>query len=385
MVRREWLAGLCLVCVWVCGCGHSKAKKYDPTKGRVTGIVYCADTGRPARFARVTLTAAPATDEKHGQQAPLPEEESATTDLEGRFTMEAVEPGHYYAFATQEGYLDPERGLDIDRIAALKDDREEALEAIKEWRDHLVEVRVAAQRTSDLTLQMQRAGEIDGTVTFDDGSPAIGMHFRLYRKTAEGGWTGVGLAMFSDWSLPEVSDSHGHFSVSNLRAGEYAVCAMLPVEGQDSAPQVCMGNAFRRKDAALVKVGAGETVRGADISIPLTGFYTVAGVVTALADGRPMGRGTVRLLYADDRERMRETRVQQEDGSFEFEYVPPGSYILQVADGGDGNQGDSGQAGADGGTKPRSYTDKEMPLLVNGNVEDVSVQLVVSGADETAK
>jgi hypothetical protein len=53
------------------------------------------------------------------------------TDLEGRFRLEAVEPGHYYAFATLEGYLDPMRGLDFARIEALTNDQERNLDVIK--------------------------------------------------------------------------------------------------------------------------------------------------------------------------------------------------------------------------------------------------------------
>ena len=386
MARRDWLTGLCLVCLCVCACERPRGKKFDPTKGRVTGIVYCADTGKPARFATVVLTVAPAADEMHDrvQQSPLPEVESATTDLNGAFTMEAVDPGRYYAFATQDGYLDPERGLDIDRIEALKSDREQVLEAFREWRDHPVEVTVAAQRTSDVTLQMERAAEIDGTVTYEDGSPAIGMHFKLYRKTEQGDWTSVGLSLYAEWALPEVSDCHGHFSVTNLPAGEYLVCTSLPVLDMSTAPQLCLGNTFRRKGAAIVNVAAGETVRGVNIEIPLTGLYTVSGVVTALEDGHPLARGTVRLLYADDRQIARETSVQQDDGSFRFAYVPAGSYILQVSNAGDQDSPSSPPGDADGAKQaPRTYMEKEMPLLVNDDMENVNVQLTESVADKT--
>lgn len=387
MMRRGWLPVFCLVGLCLSGCEKRTPKKFDATKGRVTGIVYCADTGRPARFARVTLTSAPTDEENPGGQAPLAEIESAQTDLNGRFTMEAVEPGRYYAFATQEGYLDPERGLDFGRLNALANDRKRALDAIRQWKAHLTAVHVAAQRTADLTLAMQRAAEIDGTVTYDDGSPAIGMHFRLFRKTGEGGWTTVGLELFGDWSLAEVSDSHGHFSLGNLRAGDYIVCALLPAAAENSAPQVCMGGAFRMKNAATVKVQAGETAHDADIVIPVTGLYAVSGTVTALADGHPLTQGVVRLLYADDQETARETQIQQGDGSFRFEYVPAGSYILQVSDASDANQAEGAQPANDAGAavaQGSHYADKKMPLMVQGNMEDVNVVLGVAEPGEPA-
>ncbi len=381
MMRHRWLPFFCLVGLCLNGCEKRMPKKFDATRGRVTGIVYCADTGRPARFATVTLTTAPAGDGKSAGQAPLAAVESVQTDLNGRFTMEAVEPGHYYAFATQEGYLDPERGIDFDRLNRLANDQERAMDAIRQWKAHLTEVHATAQRTTDLTLEMQRAAEIDGTVSYDDGSPAIGMHFRLFRKTREGVWTAVGLELFGNWSLTEVSDSHGHFSLSNLRAGEYIVCTLLPAEAESSAPQVCMGNSFRIKDAATVKVQAGEAIHNADIVIPLTGFYTVSGTVTALDDGHPLARGAVRLLYADGRETARETPIQQTDGRFSFAYVPAGSYILQVEDAADAAQPASGAG--DTQMRVRSYANKELPLVVQGDVEDVDV--VLGSSQEPAK
>ena len=106
--------------------------------------------------------------------------------------MEAVEPGRYYAFATQEGYLDPALGVDPDKMRSLGSDRERHLYSIEAWKDHLTEVSVATRRTSEVSLEIERAAEIAGTVTFDDGSPAIGMRFEAFRKTEKKGWVREG-------------------------------------------------------------------------------------------------------------------------------------------------------------------------------------------------
>ena len=79
-----------------------------------------------------------------------------------------------------------------------------------------------------------------------------------------------------------------------------------------------------------MKVAAGETAGDTDIEIPLSGLHTVSGTVTALFDGHPIPNGNVRMLYADDREKAREAPLL-DDGSFTFEYVPEGKYILQVS------------------------------------------------------
>jgi hypothetical protein len=387
LASRRWLWILPLACLFLAGCDKNKPKKPDPTKGRVTGIVLCADTGKPARFATVTLSAAPKKDQKSDEANPLPDTETTVTDLDGRFSLEAVEPGVYYAYATLEGYLDPMRGLDFSRLDEIATGREQELDAIKQWKDHLVEASVHAHRTSELSLQVERGAEIAGTVTYEDGNPAIGVRFQLTRKTEKNGWTEVGLPLFTDWSLPVVSDGHGRYSLTNLPAGEYSVCALMPTESQNSAAHVCLGNKFRKKDAATVKVKAGEIAGGADIEIPLSGLHLLAGTVSALADGHPLAKGTVQLLYADDREKTREMALQ-EDGSFSFAYVPEGNYILKVSGAQDAEQKDSPPAPADADATaqkpavPRHYADKELPVIVLGEVNDLQLQLVPVPTDQ---
>src|ERR1035441_7899448 len=135
----RWLPVFSIALFFLAGCGgRHPPKKPDPTKGAVTGIAICEDTGKPARFATVTLTAAIAKDAKPDDSAPLPEVESPVTDLGGRFRMEAVEPGRYYAFATLEGYLDPNRGIDFAKLEGMDNDHDRSVEAIHEWKDQMV-------------------------------------------------------------------------------------------------------------------------------------------------------------------------------------------------------------------------------------------------------
>jgi hypothetical protein len=378
--RLQWLCIACVLCLLPIGCNKHLSKKPDPTKGAVTGIVLCADTGKPARFATVTLSAAPKKDEKLENGDPLPSTESTYTDLDGRFRIEAVEPGRYYAFATLEGYLDPMTGLDFSRLDGLASDRERNLDAISQWKDHLVEVTARVHRTSEIALEVERGAEIGGTVTFDDGSPAIGMHFQAFRKTEKDRWAEVGLALFRDWSMPAVSDSHGRFTLTNLPSGEYTVCALMPSDKEDAAARICLGNVFRRKDAGTVKVRGGEVAGGVDIVIPLNGLHTVAGTVSALADGHALGQGDVQMLYADDREKAREVSLQP-DGSFALEYVPEGKYILRISEARDVAQkdpepGDGEADSTQSKAKAGGYADKEMLLNVLDNMEDVQVQVV---------
>ena len=78
--------------------------------------------------------------------------------------------------------------------------------------------------------------------------------FNSPARAEKSGWTSVGMALFGGWSIRAVSDGHGRFNLTNLPAGEYTVCALMPSDTQDSAARVCLGNTFRRKDARTVKV-----------------------------------------------------------------------------------------------------------------------------------
>jgi uncharacterized protein (DUF2249 family) len=278
-----------------------------------------------------------------------------------------------------EGYLDPERGLDFARLEASGNDREQGLEAINQWKTHLVEVTVSRHRTAEVTIQIERGAEINGVVRYDDGSPAIGMHFLLLRKAEKSDWSSVGLALFRGWSIDTKSDGHGHYSLTNLPAGEYKVCASMPLDNEGAAPAICLGDTFRKKDAKITKLTAGEIMNGEDIVIPLSGLHTVSGTVTALADGHTPAHTKVRLLYGDDHEDARELSPNEE-GRFTFEYVPEGKYVLQVT-GAEDEEKANAAPGA-GNLNPESpkpkvvhYADKEIPLTVENDLDDLPVAL----------
>lgn len=366
------------------GC-DKRAAKPDPTKGAVSGIVICADTGKPARFATVDLTPVPVKHADLSDQPPLAPVAAIDTGLDGRFRMEAIPAGDYYAFATLDGYLDPERGIDFGKVTAKGTTSEQEQDAIEQWKDQLVEVKVAVRRVSEITISLHRAAEIEGTVSYDDGSPAIGMHFQLFRKNAKKEWSLVGLPLLGNWTIDATSDSHGHYAVDDLEPGEYIVCAMMPIESEDVAPHVCLGNTVRRKDATTLKVSDAETARGADIVIPLSGMHTVAGRVEAAIDGHAPSQATVTLLYADDHEPARKMAMDK-DGSFSFEYVAEDNYILRVSDAEDAAEDSGGSDPGDAGSKSetpqiaRHYLNKDIPIHVLSDMNDVDVALTDKAA-----
>jgi hypothetical protein len=362
-------AGLFAACLMLAGCNGRSKNKPDLTKGVVTGVVICSDTGKPARFAHVTLTAVPEKDSKARGNEQNGADEESVTDLDGRFRIEAVPPGRYVAFATLDGYLDPMLGVDLKAVLSKPTEDEKSLAAIEQWKDHLVEVAVAVHRVTEVPITIERGAGIEGAVSFDDGSPAIGMRFQLERKNTKGELADVGVRLFNDWTLPKTSDGHGHYSLTNLPAGEYVVCALLPWEDEEASPRICLGDTFRQKLAKTVKVTAGETADGVDIVIPLDKLHKVEGKVSVLRDGHAPGSAKVQLLFADDRQVALEAQADR-DGSFEFAYVPEDKYVLLVT-----NAEDVADPNSTPPKKAHPYADKEEPMVVLGDLSGVQIVL----------
>lgn len=381
--RGFWLCSAFCLMLYDCGSGSRFApRKPDPTKGTVTGTVVCADTGKPARFATVELLPSP--NGPRGENASG--EELAITDLEGKFKIEAVAPGEYFAYATLDGYLNPMYGVDFDRVNPDADDRQQTADVIEQWREHLTQISVSARNTTDFGIQIERGAEVSGTVSYDDGSPAIGMRFAVYRKNAQGGWSGVGARSTSDFSLEEKSDARGRFVITNLPAGEYAVCALLPGDNQPGSPQVCLGNSFRKRSARTVSPSPGDTINGADIVIPLHAIHPVAGSLVQAITNQSPSKARLRLLYADDREEAMAVDMF-DDGTFLFPFVPEGSYILQVTDAVYSEVLTTSPEDGSSSPPPKQHplAAREVAIMVSSEVRDVKVPLVEAAPKAAAR
>ena len=366
------------VCLMMYECGPTSRfapRKPDPTKGTVLGTVTCADTGKPARFAMVELLPGPNSPKGDG----APGLEIAETDLDGKFKIEAVTPGDYFVFATLDGYLNPIYGIDFDRVSPDGDDDKQNADVIEQWKEHMTEISVSAHNTTSFNLQIERGAELSGTVSYDDGSAAIGMRFALYRKNGGGGWSTVGATSEQGFALDEKSDARGRFTVTNLPAGEYAVCTLIPGDNQAGSPQVCMGNVFRKKYARTVTATAGEDVNGVDIVIPLRAIHSVAGSVIQAISNQSPSKAKLHLLYADDREEAISVDMFS-DGSFLFPFVPLGSYVLKVTDASysetTGNTESAGNSGNQAQVRIHTFVDREMMITVDADVNDIKVPLV---------
>lgn len=308
-------------------------KTQGPT-GTISGTVYCGDTNLPARLAQIIVEPASKGTARHSYRG--------ESDLEGRFTIPRVPEGKYYVGAEITGYLNP-LGNWIERNTKTESAEEQkALEA------RVATVFVTSKQTASASIRLERGAEIDGTVLYDDGSPAIGLNVSLRPKAeAPGSSSAVDVNLYVTKyleAMERTTDDRGHFRILGVAPGEYLVSVTLSTATADQAQRspivqmmqsspmggltVYLGDTLRASKAKTIKIAGGETRGDADITIPLGKLHTIRGQVVLKSTGLAPPTAAVQLLYADTRELAR--MVIAADGEFEISYVAEDSFILRA-------------------------------------------------------
>lgn len=362
----------------------------------VTGHIVCADTQRPARLAEVRLvpidTAGGSKDTKSrnadftafGNNLP-----AAQTDLTGAYILHNVRPGQYYLRVDLSGYVTP---LFEFRRADLAKPTPEVQQRID--RD-LQRITVAPHSTLIADATLRRAAAISGDVTFDDGSPAIGVMIRILRPDTKGEFK-ENFQTSAAWAQPV--DDHGHYRFSSLPEGQYVVEADLTLSTQDTTRMtmpngmttemvmkkfifslpIYSGSVIRRHDAKPIKLESGEEASDIDITIPISQLHNVSGSLLA-KDGHTINGGKVALLFADDRSQFAEVDINPDDPAFHFPYVPEGNYILSVQEAKDVGHVEVPNAP---NVMPRTHTEHptlhtygitEQPLTVQTDLQSLNI------------
>ena len=197
--------------------------------GSVVGYVYCADTNAPARFANVILepeSVIRASGVDWPPRDPAQTDRGDTTTaisaaLDGSFRFEGVKPGRYYLIANLPGYIYP-----LSQFA--QDDLQHPTPEVKDRIATLLEpvVIVTANHTTAASLRLVRGAAISGTVTYDDGNPAIAatLHLLVRQRNSKWGEADLVLTGLRQWaSFATRTDDLGRFRISGLIPGTYAL------------------------------------------------------------------------------------------------------------------------------------------------------------------
>jgi hypothetical protein len=401
----------------------------------VTGHVFCGDTDAPARFAKVLLKSTEPSHAgadfmkmiqgnmqkaaaKSGDAAAVkpPNEEqkramaaaakgmdqatdmlnSSTVGLDGAYSFSGIKPGTYYVHAIFAGYIDP-FGQFSDEDFASTDP------AIRARIAQIPTVTVTGTDSVRVDLRLERGAAVSGRILFDDGSPAAGWTLSVIKPgTNENASDAVQAAMNQSLALSGAvqltkSDDLGHFRITGLTPGEYAVRATMIAPsigvtagnimegGSGINLTVYSGSTFNRADAKPITVAAGEEYSGAEITVPSSSLHNITGHVSAKSDGHTLNTGQV-ALTSKSNPALHVIAAIRSDGSFHFEYLPSGIvYTLTTADAADGKITPSANPGFMGLNMPNTeilakYETGSTDVLL-GDADIDSIQLNVAQTD----
>jgi hypothetical protein len=186
-----------------------------------------------------------------------------------------------------------------------------------------------------LTVRLVRCGAISGRVTTQQGQPMRGAHAIAMLKPADGG--PLRPASTRTVSNFVQTDERGQYRLYNLPPGQYVVAisygasttAMGMTGSAPSTVGVGSGVAYypNNRQPQSFQIAGGEDYRGVDFSISPLALYSVNGKVELPA---PKTRYWLALTPIDQPAIAFAVTQTEEDGSYRFAGVPPGSYHLFV-------------------------------------------------------
>jgi len=357
--------------------------------------VYCADTDKPARLARITIEPvddlrAVSVDAAGNilRRRSVAVAILTQTGADGAYSIDSLPPGQYYIVAELPGYLSPLTEFTSENML-LPNEQDE-----RHFREVLQRVTVISGQTARMDFRLQRGGAIDGRILYDDGSPVIGAWINVLRKDEKRGWVPLTDIALSRFPYAQTTDDRGHYRLAMLPPGEYIVSAgirqvAMSISGgtmpgvtvpEDNlrSTQIYFGGSTRRDQARPLTLRNSEEITGADITVAMTKLHLITGTVIAASDGHPIDRATVSLVDSVDGNPVREVTVFG-SGRFTISLVPEGNYLLRVSEAMDG---EIQAVPVEGGTGTSSqfvpkhvFGDTQQPLVVGGDVSGLTVKV----------
>ena len=270
------------------------------SSARIRGRVIAVTTGRPLLLATVTLSGG----NPYAQR-------TVKTDSNGSYEIANLPAGRYSFAASRAGYL--EQNFDQPNPLA---------------RFRLLEL-TDGEQLDGMDFRLHRGAVITGVITDETGDPLPDASVQVMRE--QFGPAGRSLNMEMRTAVPIRTDDEGRYRVYALRPGMYVVRATAD---RSDDPSLSFGKTYypgtmNEAEAQLVRVDFGQDAV-ADFSMIPAKRARVSGVVRD-AEGRPAS-GMRMTLNEPRGPRFDEIDVSMPsaDGSFAFEHVLPGRYLLHA-------------------------------------------------------
>jgi hypothetical protein len=332
---------------------HSQQAIPTPT-GSVMGFVDDDQTKLHLRFAEIRLIPKP-TDpgpepakQQTDQTEPHLTHVSGFTGMDGSFRLDAVPVGDYLVAALKPAYVTPGTAVAFD----TPEDKLKGMIAA------LPSVHIGAGQVATLNLTLHRGAVISGRMQYADGSPAIGMTVvwgvaddRAFHPEFGRQGPSPRMQALQNFDAPQqqpvTTNDEGRFRIFGLQPGKYMVSTAIALDHNTTRVSMTDGEhipkgrevpevigiyapgVFRRDDARIIEIKGDEQITDADLTIAPESLHAIGGKVLAAATGQNLGQGMV-VLRENKAKDFGRFALLQNDGSFQFNYLPPGTYTVEI-------------------------------------------------------
>ncbi len=359
-LRARWVSAL-LGCSLQCFAQQptdstpAAAPDRPSSTGTVTGHVFLEDTKGPARKATVYLQPAAAlqSNEPRDRTSGQTRDDvtiAKETSFDGSFSFDHVPYGAYYVMASQPGYISPYVTLALAEGRSQYGPQRELGPAEAKAKEVVLRsiprVTVQSDQPVSAEITLERGGAVSGNISYDDGTPAVGLEVSVLSSThRDGKETWETLQSPPNTRLGEgPTDDRGFYRFSGLPNRKYVVLVTLDLSERvsyisshestgaatNSSSQLTFysGNTPRLKDASSFIVHLGEERNGEDIRIPMSKLHKISGYIVSAHDHHVINAGQVDLLSADDHSIAAYASTTANTSEFVLNFVFDGDYIL---------------------------------------------------------
>jgi hypothetical protein len=272
----------------------------------ISGRVIDAHTGGPVRRATVRISSPAIRDAR-----------SISTDAEGRYTFTALPPGRYTANASKDGFV----GWQYGQIRPFEPGKPFAV--------------VDRQQVTGIDFRIPRGGVITGQVIDEFGDPVPNVMVSPLRLQ----FTPTGKQPVMTGGIVSTNDI-GEFRLYGLVPGEYLVSAAPRFSPQqelsldrDAYATTFYPSTNDEAQAQVLQIDAAQVTNGVVISLTTASAYRITGTVVD-ADGRAVTSGGVSAVTRQRTRGISSVNAMiRPDGTFTFNRVPAGSYLLRSMSG----------------------------------------------------